>query len=246
MKELILAAGYATRLYPLTLDTPKPLLNIAGKRLIEIIISRIEELEDVDAIYIITNEKFYSKFLEWLKELKCRKNIKIISDGTKSNEDRLGAVGDMYFAIQKEKINEDLLVIAGDNLFEFSLIDMYRFYKNKKSTVVAFHDVKDKNLIANKLGTAHLDETGKILEFQEKPAMPKTSLASTACYLFTKDDLKELERCIEENKKPDNSGDFIRHLSEKKHVYAYVFEEKWFDIGNLDQLKEAEKYWSEK
>jgi len=246
MKSLILAAGYATRLYPLTLNTPKSLLLISGKPLIEIIISRIEELKDIDTIYIVTNEKFYSKFLEWSKGFQSQKKVVIINDRTKSNKDRLGAVGDMHFVIQKEKVNEDLLVIAGDNLFEFSLLDMYQFYKKKKSTVVAFRDLKDKKLIANKLGTAHLDETGKILEFQEKPAMPKTSLAATACYIFTKEDLIELERCIKENKKPDNSGDFVRHLAEKKHVYAYMFEERWFDIGDLEQLKEADKYWGGK
>ena len=244
IKALILAAGYATRLYPLTKDKPKPLLPIAGKPIIEHIIYRIDELEAVDTIYVVTNDKFYNNFIDWRKGFEGKKEIKIINDNTKSNEDRLGAVGDMHFVISKEKVDDDLLVIAGDNLFEFSLRDMCSLFNEKSSTVVAFRDLGDKSLIANKLGTAHLDEAGKILEFKEKPPEPKSSLAATACYLFTKDDLVELERCIKQNKKPDNSGDFVRHLSERKHVYAFVFEEKWFDIGSHEQLKEAHEYFS--
>ena len=244
MKCIILAAGYATRLYPLTKDTPKPLISVAGKPIIEHIIYRLEELEKIDEIFVVTNDKFYNHFLTWSNNFSNGTKITIVNDGTESNEDRLGAIGDIHYVIKDKNILEDTIVIAGDNLFEFSLQHMHDFFSQKNSTVVAFRDLKDKALIAGKYGTAHLDESGKILEFQEKPEIPKSSLASTACYLFTKDDFFALERCIAENNQPDNLGDFIKYLSARKHVYAYVFEEKWFDIGSHDQLKEAENHFS--
>lgn len=240
MKAIVLAAGYATRLYPLTLNKPKPLLKVAGKPLLEHILFRIEEVDNVDEIFIVTNDKFYPYFLRWLKSYKSNKKIKIINDGTKTNEERLGAVGDIHFVVADQKIDDDILVIGGDNLFEFSLDHLNSFFKEKKKSVVALYDVKDKEL-AKKYGVVELDETSKIIGFEEKPNKPKSTLASTACYIFSKSDLEELEKCILNGKKPDNLGDFIKFLSKRKHFYGFVFSERWFDIGSKEQLNKADK-----
>lgn len=246
MKAIILAAGYAIRLHPITKDKPKPLLVIAGRPIIEHILLRIEELNKVDEIFIVTNNRFYSKFEEWLKSFKINKKINIINDLTNSNEDRLGAIGDIDFVIKKKHINDDLLVIAGDNLFEFSLSHLVNFFDNKKKSTVALFDIKDRAIAAKKYGIVEVDNDLKIIGFEEKPAEPKTTLISTACYIFTKHDIQMLERCINENNKPDNLGDFIKWLSYKEDIFGYIFSEKWFDIGDHNQLNEADIHWSRK
>jgi len=246
MKAIILAAGYATRLYPITLDIPKPLIMVGEKLMVEHILSKIEEVDEVSDVFIITNDKFYQKFVEWSKDFKYSKPLKILNDGTKSNEDRLGAIGDIHFVVEKEKINDDLMVIAGDNLFEFSLADLTEFFKNKNASVVAVYDLVEKEKLAKKFGVVELDENSRVIGFEEKPEHPKTSLTSTACYIFTKKGLGLLERCIRENKKPDNLGDFIKWLSEREHMYGFVFKERWFDIGGHEQLEEVRKIYGEK
>ena len=223
MKSLILAAGYATRLYPLTLNMPKPLLKVAGKPIINYIIQKIEEIKEIDAIYIITNNKFYSHFLEWSESLKSKLPIKIINDGTLNNEDRLGAVGDIAFAVKKEDITDDLFVIAGDNLFNFSLFGMIDLFKKMKTSVVAGRKTS-KEEIKGKFGNIILDDGNKIAGFEEKPINPQSEIASTAIYLFSKDALKELENCTKGSF--DNSGDFVRHLAEKQDVYCYILDSK--------------------
>ncbi|MBW2999188.1 nucleotidyltransferase family protein [Candidatus Woesearchaeota archaeon] len=244
MKALILAAGYATRLHPLTLDNPKPLLPVAGKPMIEHILSKIEQVPNIDEIFIVTNDRFHSHFLEWEKQYSSPKKIKIINDGTKSNEDRLGAIGDMDLVVKKEGINDDLLIIAGDNLFDFSLVDFHDFFSEKNASVIAVYDLLEKEKVAKKFGVAETDNDGKIISFEEKPEEPKTSLAATACYLLTKEDVNEFERCINENKKPDNPGDFIAWLSEKKSVFGFTFKERWFDIGGHEDYKEVNKIFT--
>lgn len=246
MKALILAAGYATRLYPLTLDKPKPLIEVGGKPMIEHILLRTEEVNDIDEVIIVTNEKFYYKFLEWIKGYKSGKKLKILNDKTQTEDDKLGAIGDIDFAVKAEKIDDDLMVIGGDNLFEFSLKDLVDFFKSKKASVVALRDLKQKEKLAGKFGVVETDMYEKIVGFEEKPSKPKTTLASTACYIFTKKDIELLEKCIKEHKQPDNLGDFIRWLSQKEHVYGFIFEEEWFDIGNPDQLKEVDELFKKR
>ena len=185
MKTLILCAGYATRLYPLTKDTPKPLLDIAGKPLLEHILLKVEQINQVDEIYVVTNDKFFQHFQEWNNNFKSNKMIKIINDNTKSNDDRLGAIGDINFTIKNENINDDLLIIAGDNLFEFNLSSLNEFFISKNSTVVALYDIINKDIAANKLGVVSLDHNNAITELEEKPAQPKTSIISTVFANFS-------------------------------------------------------------
>jgi len=244
MKCIILAAGYATRLYPLTLDRPKPLLPVAGKAMVEHILDKIEKVDDIDEILIITNNKFFNDFRNWRRKFSFSKPIKIINDNTDSDDDRLGAVGDIGFAVKKEKVEDDVFVVAGDNLFEFDLRKLFEFFKEKKTSVIALYDVKDKAIAAGKYGVVEIDKDNKIISFEEKPEKPKTSLISTACYIFTEEDIEELKKSLAEEGKYDNPGDFIKWLIEKREIGGLGFKEKWFDIGSKDKLKEADVEWS--
>ncbi|MBS3138059.1 nucleotidyltransferase family protein [Candidatus Woesearchaeota archaeon] len=246
MKAIILAAGYATRLYPLTLSTPKPLLTVAGIPIVEHIINKIEEISSIDHIYIVTNNKFYAHFIDWKENFSSNKSVIIMNDNTNSNEDRLGAIGDIHYVVQEMSIDDDIMVIAGDNLFTFSLEQVHQLAQVKKSSVIALYDLKDPAKIASRLGCAVIDKSSRITEFQEKPMSPKSTLAATVCYFIKRDDVIELENCINENKTPDNAGDFIRYLISKKEVYAYVADGLWFDIGSPEQYKEANKIFSNK
>jgi len=242
MKCIILAAGYGTRLYPLTKNTPKPLIKIADKPIIEHILEKIIPLEEIDKIYVVTNAKFFPHFQYWLQSYNSLKEIKILNDGTLNNDDRLGAIGDINFTISKMKINDDLLVIAGDNLFDFSLKELSQFYKKKKSSVVALYDLEDKNKVANKYGVVEVNEESKIIGFEEKPVEPKSSLASTACYIFSKSNVEQLVNSFNQGKNIDNLGHFIKWLAEHDQVHGFPFKGKWFDIGSFNQLEEAKKY----
>ena len=242
MKAIILAAGYATRLYPLTLDLPKPLLKVGGKRMVEHIIHKIEETDEIDEVHIVTNHKFHNHFLDWKQQFSSDLNIFVHNDGTASEEDKLGAVGDMHFVIEKADLSGDVLVIGGDNLFELSLNEVVRSFKNYGKTMVAARDLKDKALIAGRYGVIETDDQGRIMGFEEKPREPKSTLASTCIYLFNNDSIDELRSLMSNNAKLDNTGDLIKHLAQKLEVYTYNFDSRWFDIGNHDQLKEADEY----
>lgn len=247
MKAIILAAGYGTRLYPLTLDHPKPLLTVGKKTILEFILDKVKVIDEIDSIYVVTNEKFFSKFEEWKDTVDAAgKELIIVNDHTTTNEDRLGAVGDIHYVIQQRDIDDDVMVLGGDNIFDFSLKPMVDKTKAKNASIVALHDLKKKELLAKKFGVVELDADEKIVGFEEKPEHPKTSITSTACYIFSKQDVHELEICIMENKKPDNIGDFIKYISEKGNVYGCIYLEGWFDIGSFEALEAANKYFSEK
>lgn len=240
MKTILLAAGYGTRLYPLTKNKPKPLLEVAGKPIIEHIIDKIVEITDIDRIYIVTNQKFTSNFEEWLKNSKSKISIEIINDKTTSNEDRLGAVGDINFVIETKQLNDDILVVAGDNLFKLSLIDLNNFFKEKNKTIIALYDVKDREL-AKKYGIVAIDENNKVTEFHEKPIEPKSTLASTGIYIFPKKTINLIKGYINEGNSPDKTGEFLEWLFKKEEVSGFVSKEPWYDIGGFEQLEEARK-----
>jgi glucose-1-phosphate thymidylyltransferase len=239
MKCVLLCAGYATRLYPLTENQPKPLLSVGEKPIVEHIIDRVSKLEDIDEILIVTNSKFAPHFVSWLNDYKSEKQIKIIDDGTLNNKDRLGAVGDINFVLKHENIAGDLLVVAGDNLFEFSLNELISFFKQKQHSVLAFCDLKDKRKISKKYGAGILDEDGKLVDFEEKPEHPKSTLAATVVYVLTQKDVERIGEYLKSSERWDNPGDFMVWLSNKVPVYGFTFSEKWFDIGSFEALEEA-------
>ena len=234
MKAIILAAGFATRLYPLTKKFPKPLLKINKKSIMDHILEKIFEIKGINEVIGVTNNKFYNLFLEWKKD---KKGIKIINDGVNSEEEKLGAVGDICFVLQKEKIKEDILIIAGDALFDFSLKEPYEIFKKTNQDLAIFYDLKDKEKVKN-LGVAVVKDK-KIVDFQEKPIEPKSTLCSVPIYFYKKETLNLIKEFNKEAKNKDQPGLFLEWLYKKVPVYAYVTEGTWVDIGTKESLKEA-------
>jgi glucose-1-phosphate thymidylyltransferase len=215
---------------------------VAGKPLIEHIMNKLEGLDVIDKIYIITNDKFEQNFIEWLHNFDAKKPIEIINDGTKSNDDRLGAIGDMHYAIAAKKIDNDLVVITGDNLFDFSLLDVIDLFKKKKSNIVVLHDVKDFEL-AKHYGVVEI-KNDAIVNFEEKPSNPKSTLISTGVYLFPKKTLSLVKKYIDQGNNPDKTGSFIEWLHKREIVCSYVADKAWYDIGNFEQLEKVNKYYT--
>lgn len=239
VKSIILAAGYGTRLGHLTENTPKPLLKVAGKPIVEHIIKKIEKVEEVDEIFIVTNNKFYNNFEEWLKNFKSTKKIKIINDQTTSNDNRLGSLGDINFVIEQENIKESALIVAGDNLFEFPLKDFVESRKKRNKSAIALYDVQDIEL-AKHYGIVGV-ENNIVVNFEEKPNKPKSTLVSTGVYTYPPYILPIFKEFVERYGDGDKVGNFLEWLHKREQVYCYVTKEKWFDIGNFEQLEKARK-----
>jgi len=245
MKALILAAGYATRLYPLTLDKPKPLLKVGSKTITDRLMENIDRVKDIDEAYIVTNNKFASHFDQWAKASAYKKPIRVINDRTLTNETRLGAIGDMELVVKEAAISDDLIVLGGDNLFEFELSSFVDFAKSKGASAVALLDVKSIDE-AKRFGIAALDEEDRVIEFTEKPAEPKSTLAAMCVYYFPKAKLKLLEKYIATGSNKDQPGHYIKWLSENDKVYGYRFVGEWFDIGDKKLLKEADDLYTKR
>jgi len=254
MKALILAAGYGTRLIKdadlckdeklkkIILTTPKPLLPIKNKPIIQHTIEKINKIEEISEIFIVTNDKFYGYFEEWLSDYDNEK-ITLINDNTTSNEDRLGAIGDMEFVIKKFDIDDDLMIIAGDNFFEINLEEIYDYFKQKNSSIICAIDLLNKEKLRKRLGVVEVDDENKIIGFEEKPEEPKTTLAASLIYIIKREDLKLSDAYLKSETRADAIGIFISWLCKRTEVYAFVFGKKykWFDIGSLESYKEANK-----
>lgn len=244
MKALILAAGYATRLYPLTKSFPKPLLLIANKPILEHITEKLSKLKEINEAIIITNGRFYSHFLDWLKKFKKNHNLRLkaLSDGTKTESTKLGAIGDINFILDKEDIREDVLILGGDNLFEENLDGFMEFALSKKpSASIGVYDIKDKSL-ANKYGVVKINSNNRIIDFVEKPKIPESSLVATCLYYMTANKLKYFKEYLSDLKRESDSvGSFIRWLAQKEDVYGYVFSKQWYDIGDPNIYKKADR-----
>jgi len=240
MKTIILAAGYATRLWPLTLNTPKPLLKVRKKPMIEYILTRLENIKDINDIYIVTNTKFVRNFKDWKKSYQSQKRISVIDDGMKTLEDRRGSIGDIIFSIDKKSITTDTLVIAGDNIFDFNLADFIKNAKaNSPSATIGLFDVGNIRL-AKEYGIVMLDKSREIIAFEEKPKQPKSTLAAMCLYYFPKQKIGLLKRYKADGNPLDLAGSFIKWLSRKEPVYGYIFKGRWLDIGDRKSLKRAQ------
>lgn len=242
MKCLILAAGYATRLYPLTEKFPKPLLKVGDKAIIEWLIEDIQNIKAINEVIIISNSKFKQIFDEWLSISQYDIKIKIIDDGSTNNDNRLGAVKDIAFAIQNEEIDEDIMVLAGDNLLDFSLQGFYDFYIEKKATCIMKHYEKSIKKL-KKTGVIQLSGD-KVLEMEEKPQSPKTHWAVPPFYIYTKNDLKKIIDGVN-NKvcNTDAPGSFIAWFCKDSDVYAYNMPGMRYDIGNIESYESVKKHY---
>lgn len=242
VKAIILAGGYATRLYPLTLSIPKPLLKItAARAVIDFIVEDLEKSGLVDEIIVVTNSKFFKDFCRWAKRVRRKIRLVVLDDGTHSNEDRLGAVGDIAFAVHKKKIRSDLLVIGGDNLFEKGFGGFLTYAGDRRPcTSLGLFDIGNKTE-ATRFGVVALDRTGRIISFEEKPLRPKSTLVATCLYYFPSETLKLLKRYMaDEALSKDASGNYIRWLAMHGPVYGFALKKgHWVDIGHLDSYKEV-------
>lgn len=240
MKVIILCAGYATRLYPLTENMPKPLLPVGNKPILEWILERVQKVQGVEAVYLVSNQKFAGHFETWAGKAKYPWPVEVVNDHTSSNETRLGAIGDLDYVIKTEKVDPcDLLVIAGDNFFDFDLASFVDFGKKKRPHgIIAVYDVKDKEL-AKRYGLVKTDAEGKILEFQEKPPQPTTTLASSGIYWLPKETWSLLDRYITSGHNIDQPGHYMRWLAETSGLFAFSLKGKWLDIGDLASYQKA-------
>jgi glucose-1-phosphate thymidylyltransferase len=231
VKALILAAGYATRLRPLTDDFPKGLLPVGGRPIVDWIVDSIRDA-GIDDVHLVTNTRFAPLFEEWAKP----NGVTIADDGTDTNENRLGAIGDIQFAA----LDDDALIIAGDNLFDYRVADLIDFWRAKGSgSALAVHDVGSRDL-ARKYGIVDVDAGDRIVSFVEKPEDPPSTLAATATYLYSRAHLALVDTYLEEGNPPDQPGNYVAWLHRREPVYAYRFEGGWYDIGDHEQLLEAD------
>ena len=247
MITIILAAGYGTRLYPLTLDKPKALLTVGGKTILDRLVNEIERIKECKKIIIVTNEKFYKNFEAWAKKVKYSVSIKVINDKTKSNETRLGAIGDINLVLEEEKIKgEDLLVTGSDNLFEFDLEDFVRFGRGKRPfSSIALFDIKDIAL-SKKYGICSIDKGSLVTDFEEKPQAPKSTLAATALYFIPKEKVSKIFEYMKTNLSKDAPGNLMKWFAKVDKLFGYVLKETWYDIGDVNSLKKADEEFKQR
>jgi glucose-1-phosphate thymidylyltransferase len=243
MNVLILAAGYATRLYPLTLNKAKPLLVVGGKPIIQWLVDNLAGIHDVEKIYVVTNDKFAADFQAWSQEYQKRHpefKFKVVNDGSTSDEDKLGAIGDIDFVVTKENLSKSsLLVAAGDNLFTDSLADFVAAAKDTELTVAAY-DVGDIEAI-KKYGNITVDAEGIITRFEEKPQKPQGTLAAIALYYYSPAVLSLLRTYLTAGNNADQPGRFVQWLYTRQPVKTFQIKGLWLDIGSKETLQNADK-----
>ncbi|MBP3938262.1 MAG: nucleotidyltransferase family protein [Clostridia bacterium] len=238
MKCLILAAGYATRLYPLTENFPKPLLTVGEKTILDWLVDDIDEAGFVDEYIVISNHKYAHHFNEWAKTKKQK--VTVVDDGTSSNETRLGAVKDIAFAIEALALDDDMLVIAGDNVLDFSLTKFISYARQKNaSCVMRYYEPEFSKLL--KCGVVTVDVDDRISEMTEKSPTPATHWCCPPFYYYTKEDARLVPAGIEQGCGTDAPGSFIAWLCTQTQVYAMEMPGKRYDIGNLESYEKVQK-----
>ncbi len=241
MKCLILAAGYATRLYPLTENFPKPLLTVQDKTILDWLIDDIDTLGVIDEYVVISNHKFAHHFDKWAAE-KTQK-VTVVDDGTSSNETRLGAVRDIQFAIDQLSIDDDMLVIAGDNLLDFSLTQFIRYAQAKgTSCIMRYFEPNAEKL--KKCGVVTIDDSDRILYMKEKPAVPKSNWCCPPFYYYTREDAKLVKIGIEAGCGVDAPGSYIAWLCTQTTVHAMEMPGSRYDIGNLESYHAVQENYT--
>src|SRR5207244_1877962 len=246
MNVLILAAGYATRLYPLTHNKAKPLLEVAGKPIIEWVLDNLAGVPEIEKIYIVANDKFSSAFQTWADKYQGRhrkSKIKIVNDGSTSDDDKLGAIGDINLVLTREDLaDDDLLIIAGDNLFQQPLREFVEAAKRSQATV-AVHNVGNLEAM-KKYGTVTVDKNGVITNFEEKPEKPKSTLAAVALYYYSREVLPLFTTYLAAGNNPDQPGLFLQWLYTRRPVNTFEIKGRWLDIGSKETLVKANEIFA--
>lgn len=240
MKTIVIAAGYATRLYPLTEHTPKPLLEIGGNTILGRMLDDIDHIAQIDEHIIISNHKFASHFEEWAKQQHYKKTLTIIDDGTTTNETRLGAVCDLLFAIEQKNINDDMLVVAADNILQFSFQGFVDFALEKKTSCIMCHEEPDINRL-RRTGVVELDSDMKVIGMEEKPEQPKSHWAVPPFYVYLRQDLELIKSSVEQGCGKDAPGNLAHFLARHTTLHAWPMPAGRFDIGSPDSYIEARR-----
>jgi len=248
MKVIILAAGYATRLYPLTLTLPKPLLPVAGKPMVEYVLDNLAPIGGIDRIVVVTNAKFAGHFQKWAdnySETKAKLNFTVVNDGSTDDTNKLGAIGDIHYVLKTQKLDDDLIIVAGDNLFSERLEGFGKFVREKNAPVLAVYDVGNLEEI-KKYNSISVDGVGRITFFEEKPKNPTSTITGIALYYYPKETLKLIDQYIAEGNNPDQPGRLVQWLYPRTPFYTWRVPGIWYDIGSKETLEEANKIFAKR
>ena len=239
MKAIILAAGYATRLYPLTINTPKALLTVGKETILDFIVKEINTIPDVDEILIVTNDRFYNQFNNWNT---CIRDIpiKVINDNTTDDTNKLGAIGDIQYVIDKENIEDDVLIMASDNIFTFKLIDFFNEFKDKNKDMILVSEIDNKEDL-KRMANVVMDENNKVINLVEKPNEPISNIAAYASYIYTKETVPMIKEYLEQGNNPDAPGFFPAWLYKQKDLFGYKFDGDFYDIGTPKAYAEIQE-----
>jgi glucose-1-phosphate thymidylyltransferase len=242
VKLLVLAAGYATRLYPLTLDRPKALLDVAGRPMLEHVLASLAPIPEVDGTYVVTNSKFAPHFEAWARGSDF--DATVLDDGTRDEETRRGAIGDIAFFVEREHVDEDLVVVAGDNLFSEPLEGFGRAILERRAPTLGVYDVGDLEAI-KRYNAIEVDADGRITFFEEKPAQPRSTLTAIALYFYPRETLSLVRRYVEEGNNPDQPGRLVEWLYRRVDFYTWLVPGLWYDVGSAESLAEANRVFAD-
>ncbi len=248
MKVIILAAGYATRLYPFTLTQPKPLLPVAGKPMIEYVLDNLAPIGGLERVYVVTNAKFAGHFQKWADAYHAghpRLDFTIVNDGSTDDSNKLGAIGDLHLVLTRERIDDDVIVVAGDNLFSQTLEGFGRSCRELKASVLAVYDVGDLEQI-KKYSAITIDANRRITFFEEKPKQPTSTITGIALYYYPKQVLPLIRQYIAEGNHPDQPGRLVQWLYSRVPFYTWLVPGLWYDIGSKETLEEANRIFARK
>ncbi len=244
MKAIILAAGYATRLYPLTENMPKALLPVGNQPILQHLFDAFADNKDIDEIHIVSNTRFYNQLADWAESVKHLYSQKIVvwNDGTTSNENRLGAIGDILFVLEKTKIDDDLFIAASDNLLSEKLTKYFEYFKTHKCNLLLAGRMSDIEE-CRRYAILQLDEENRVISLEEKPENPRTDIAAYAEYTYTRETLPLFRQYIEEGNNPDSPGHFPEWLYKRKEVRAFLYGGECVDIGTVKMYNEIQNSW---
>ncbi|MFC1514972.1 nucleotidyltransferase family protein [Candidatus Omnitrophota bacterium] len=242
MKAIILAAGYGTRLYPLTKDIAKPLLPIRGKPIVEYIVNKVQHISDVDEIIVVCNDKFHKQFQKWVDNCASMVPITLVNDGSRNEHDKLGAISDLAYVYGTRKIDDDVIVLGGDNIFDFCLSEFIEFARSTRGgNTVGIYDM-DGKYKPGKFGVVKLADNRRVIDFIEKPQGTngsKRHLVSMCLYYFPKEKISMIDEYARLGHDLDKIGSFIQWLAKEDNVFGHVFDGTWLDIGDIDAYAEA-------
>ena len=244
MKVIVLAAGYATRLYPLTLNQPKPLLAVAGRPMLDHVLDALAPIGGIDRVYVVTTAKFPPHFEKWAAAHPSKETLRVINDRTTDDTNKLGAIGDLHLVMTQERLDDDLLVIAGDNLFSKPLEGLVEFCQAQTTPVLGVYDVKSVEE-AKKYGVVSV-ENGRITSFVEKPTQAASTLIGIALYYYPRATLPLIRQYIAEGNNPDQPGRLVQWLYPRTPVRTWSIPGLWLDIGSKETLEEAQRFFAAK